>query len=87
MLKEKCADARFEASSLWYRAKEKLLFWAVWQMPRRVVEIAAIRMWANATSGPFGNESPCDTTFDVAMRRWMKGQGGDKTFHPSEVSY
>jgi hypothetical protein len=87
MLEELIRDARFEASSKWYRAKEKLLFWAVWKMPRRLIEIAAVRCWANATSGPFGNESPTDTTVDVALKRWMKGEGGDKTFHPSEVSY
>jgi len=87
MLKEKIEGAKFEASGLWYRTREKLLFWAVWKLPRRVVEIATVRAWADASSGPFGNETPTDMTVDLVLKRWMRREGGDKTFHPSEVCY
>ena len=65
----------------------KLVFAFVWMLPRRVVEIATVRCWANATSGQFDTEDATGVTVDAALRRWMRGEGGDKTFHHSEVKY
>lgn len=70
---------KLEVGCAWYRAKERALFAFVWALPREVIEIATIRCWANATSGPFGNESPTDTTVVTALKRWDKREGGDRT--------
>ena len=63
-----------------YRLGEWLWFNAAWLLPRRLVEMAAIRCWANATSGPFGNESPVQVTMDDCLKRWRRREGGDRSF-------
>ena len=68
-----------------YRWKEEFLFWLIWKLPRRAVEIAVVRAWANATTGPFSSETPCRVSCDEVLRRWMRSEGGDP--HPSTVSY
>ena len=39
-----------------------------------------IRVWANATTGPFGNEEAPTTMADDALRRWERREGGDPSF-------
>jgi|GEM_PF-2355711 len=68
-----------------YKWKENALFWVVWKLPRRLIEVAVVRAWANATTGPFSHELSCGVSCDEVLRRWMCGVGGDP--HSSTVSY
>lgn len=55
--------------------RHKLVMWAVWKMPRDVIEIATVRAWANATMGEYGCDAPQDVTVDETLRRWRKKLG------------
>ncbi len=53
------------------KLREKLVMWFVWKLPRRLVYWATIRLWAHATTCPEGcNETPDETNFFDALRRW-----------------
>jgi len=78
-------ELMWKVRSLVWKWREDLLFWFVWKLPRRIIEIAVVRAWANATTGPFSHEWPPGLTCDEVLRRWMKCEGGDP--HPSTVSY
>lgn len=59
-------DFRYEAHKLRERALMKL----VWALPREVAYRAAIRVWAHATTGPYGSTVANELTVDEALRRW-----------------
>ena len=65
-LKERWLDVRIR----WHVIPDKLAFWIVWLLPRKLIEIATVRCWANATTGRYGTEHAGDVTVDVALRRW-----------------
>lgn len=41
-----------------------------WLLPHSVVEWAAIRLMAHATTGKFGNSVPSETDIMTALERW-----------------
>lgn len=53
----------------WIRT-DNILMAFVWKLPRWVIYWSAIRLWAHGTSGKWGNTSPTELTFDVALDRW-----------------
>ncbi len=67
--------------------KHKLIMWIVWELPRGVVELAAVRVWANATTGKFGTDEPQYVTMDEGLKRWRGSDGGDRTHGRDSLSY
>ena len=67
----------------WYSARLFLrhslphrVAWAIaWRLPRRVVNLAAVRVWSAATTGEWSGEDATRVTLDEALRRWEKGAG------------
>lgn len=52
------------------RQLDRLLRWAVWHLPRKVVMLAYTRVAAHATTGKYGNTSVADITMLEALKRW-----------------
>lgn len=52
------------------RLLERLAFWAAWHVPRWLVYFAAIRLWAHATTGPYGDTEAPAITVAEAIDRW-----------------
>lgn len=48
--------------------------WIAWHLPRSVVYWCGVRLFAEATSGRYGNESPDEVSVMDALRR----HGGDE---------
>jgi hypothetical protein len=57
-----------------WRLKERLVWGFVWMLPPRVAYLAVIRVWANASTGPWGNESPDSVSVVVALDRWTESK-------------
>lgn len=49
---------------------EKLVIKIAWLLPQRLVYWCAIRLWAYATCGRYGNTVVSDITFVGALKRW-----------------
>lgn len=49
---------------------EKFWWWLAWRLPRRLVYLAFIRLWAHGTTGQWGDQHPGLMTFDEASKRW-----------------
>lgn len=64
--------------------RERIVRAIVWALPHQIVMWCFYRVWANATSGEFGNEHPDGLNWHVAIERWERHQGGDPAFwrHP-----
>lgn len=62
----------------WYltRTWNKLRLWFIWKLPRSLVYYCAIRLIAEATSGPkYGNTIVPELTACDALKRWdFKGK-------------
>lgn len=69
------------------KLREKAAMGFVWMLPRWIVELCAIRIWANATTGRYSDKEAPGVTVDEAVARWRRGDGGDGTFPTSEVYY
>jgi hypothetical protein len=52
------------------RKAEKWMLRLVWKLPKRLVMWCAIRVMANATTGPYGNQVVPDLTAMDALARW-----------------
>ena len=52
--------------------KEKILWWIAYKIPKQIVYLCGIRIWANATTGEFSSENATDIKMDEAIRRWEK---------------
>jgi hypothetical protein len=57
---------RYEAK----RRTENLLLKIVWKLPRRLVMWCAVRVIANATTGPYANQIVSELTAMDALSRW-----------------
>ncbi len=54
-----------------------------WRLPHWLIYHAAIRAWANATTGPYGREIATDVKADKVVKRWADRMGGDPSFQNS----
>lgn len=54
----------------WRVKREKILMAIAWRMPREVAYWCAIRLFAHATTGEYGDGYPEETTVVEALRRW-----------------
>ena len=55
---------------------EKVLFWLVWMLPKRLVYICAIRVGAHATTNGYSDTVVPELSFMHALKRWdMKRDG------------
>lgn len=52
------------------RGGEKAAQWLAWRLPRWLVYWAAIRLGAQATTGPHGGTDPGELPFMEALKRW-----------------
>lgn len=43
-----------------------------WCLPRWLVYWCAIRVWAHASTGPFGHEEAPGMTMDTCLQRWQE---------------
>jgi hypothetical protein len=59
-------DWRYEVS----RRIENLLFKIVWALPRKIVYLCGIRLWAHASSGKWEKECATDVTLEQMFNRW-----------------
>lgn len=49
--------------------------WLAGKLPRKLCYYAFIRVYANATSGMYGNDYVGDVSWDVALKRWEPQNG------------
>lgn len=55
-----------------------------WKLPRKVAMWAAIRLFAHATSGRWGNQIVNELTVDEALKRWdQKNDGPPEPYSPN----
>lgn len=52
------------------RAREKLVIWITWHLPKQVVYWCAIRLVAHATTGKYSNQNVTQLTATEALERW-----------------
>jgi hypothetical protein len=52
--------------------RETLVCWIVWHLPRSLVYWATIRLFAHATTGRWGSETPDSVTIWTALKRWER---------------
>lgn len=52
---------------------ERVCWWIAFHLPRQVIHFAAIRLWAFATSGQYGNTNVNKITVTEALTRWERG--------------
>lgn len=53
---------------------DKLWRWVASKLPRKLVYLAAIRMWAFATSGDYSDTDASTLTVVDALTRWTKDE-------------
>lgn len=56
----------------WTDGRDRALRWIVWRLPRSIVFWAAIRVVANATTGPYENQVVPELSAMDALDRWEK---------------
>lgn len=54
------------------RFPEKVIMWIVWRLPKWLIYYAAIRLFAHATTGKYGDTVVPDLTMALACQRWSK---------------
>ena len=59
-------DIKYE----WYRFKEKMNIRIAWLLPKTLVMWCFYRVLAHASSGKYGNETPCGMTWETIADRW-----------------
>lgn len=59
---------------------EKVTAAIVWKLPHGVIYWAGIRVWANATTGPYGDIEAPAVKMDTAIKVWHDRLGGDPSF-------
>jgi hypothetical protein len=70
----------YELPSFLWRRRRNAAMCIVWMLPMWVIRWAVIRAWANATTGPYGNDEPDSVTWSVALKRWDARSGGDPSW-------
>ena len=50
--------------------KEKFWLWFVWLLPKELIKWAAVRMFAHATQGRYGDQIVPDLRAMDALQRW-----------------
>lgn len=56
----------------WHKFNEKFWFWLAWAMPKKLVYMCGIRLWAHGTTGQYADTVAPELTMDEAIRRWDK---------------
>lgn len=56
----------------WLSLPGRFCWWLAWRLPERVVYFAFMRLWAHATTGPWGDVGPDSVTWSQACDRWTK---------------
>jgi hypothetical protein len=56
----------------WTDVRDKVLRWIVWRLPKSIVYWAAIRVVANATTGPYESQIVPELRAMDALDRWEK---------------
>lgn len=54
------------------KISEKFWWWLAWNLPKKVVYFAFIRLWANATIGEYAKDGSIDISVDELLKRWEK---------------
>lgn len=54
----------------YHKKIEKLWFWFIWKLPRKLIYFSAIRLGVNATIGEYENTVVPELTFIDALKRW-----------------
>lgn len=49
--------------------RERFLFWIAWRLPKSIVYLCGIRLWAHATTGQYGNTVVPEITASEVMQR------------------
>lgn len=57
------------------RRLEKMLIWFVWRLPRTLVKWCTVRVFAHATTHPYGDTHPDDVGYSTVMKRWEHNHG------------
>ncbi len=76
-------DIKYEIN----KKRSQMAMGFAWILPRWLVELAGIRLWANATTGEFDDTEAGSVTMGQAIGHWRRGKGGDGTFALDEVKY
>jgi ribosomal protein L39E len=63
-------DILFEIRLFKASMRDRIPQWIARHLPRKVVYFAAIRVWANATTGKYGHTNAVETKCDEAIKRW-----------------
>jgi hypothetical protein len=71
---------RYVLADMKRRRLEKIAFAVAWKAPHWLVYYCGIRLWANATTGEFGNEEAPAVKGDTIVERWASRRGGDPSF-------
>lgn len=50
--------------------QEKIIIWIVWKLPRKIIYWSAIRLFANATTGKYGDQITPELLAMDALKRW-----------------
>lgn len=53
-----------------YKVPERVCIWIAWKMPRQLVLWCAVRLFANATTGPYGSQEVGTVSIMDALQRW-----------------
>lgn len=61
----------------WEKMRTKLMLKVTWSLPHVVVYWCGIRLWANATMGPYCHVHPDAVSLSEALKHWEKHEGGD----------
>lgn len=65
----------------WFRSKgEDLVMALVWSMPPAFIYWAGMRLFSNATTGPFGHRCPSELRMFDVLEDWQKKRGGDRAW-------
>lgn len=59
----------------WTKFLERALMKVVWALPEKVVYWSAIRLMANATTGPYSSQVVPELTAIDALQRWDECHG------------
>jgi hypothetical protein len=81
LVRARLAFEKVMAEAAMKQAAEKVTAAIVWKLPHSVIYWAGIRIWANATTGPFSDIEAPGVKMDTAIKVWYDHLGGDHSFN------